>query len=141
MTAYKSIKQHCKECMYGQAHEVSKCNSPDCFWYSWRSAKQPGSCIKAIRKFCLEECVGKEVGNRYYQVEICNPKSGCALHPFRNGKNPNPRKISEERRLMLSERMRNIRKIPNTPKIHRNWSVFRDNEEESYKSKIFIYKI
>ena len=96
MTAYKSVKQYCRECMNGQSHEVAKCTSSNCYWYTWRYKKQSGSSVKAIRNYCVEECAGQEAKNRYKQVETCNPRFGCALHLFRMGKNPTFKKLSEE---------------------------------------------
>ncbi len=110
--------------MNRMSHEVAKCTSPNCFWFSWRFKKQPSSSIKAIRRYCLEECVGKEVKGRYKEVEICNPRLACSLHSFRMGKNPNPRKISDEQRTKLAEQMRHIQKSQATLEKHRQEGLF-----------------
>lgn len=38
--------------------------------------------VKAIREYCLDCCLASS-----HEVALC-PASGCALHPFRFGKNP-----------------------------------------------------
>lgn len=58
--------------------------------------------IKAIRAKCLEcSC------NQVVEVREC-PVTDCPLFPFRFGKNPYRKPISEERRQILSERAKRI---------------------------------
>ncbi len=114
MTAYQAVKQHCVECMNKQSREVRNCKDINCTWYSWRHKKQPGSTLKAIRKYCLEECVGLEEKGVYEKVRDCNPRFGCALHPFRMGKNPNPKKLTEKQKKEIVERLTKARKARST---------------------------
>ena len=96
MTAYQSIQKHCRQCMNNKVGEVQQCTSTDCYWYAWRFKKQPGSSLKAIRKYCLNECCGIDDPGKYKRVAECDPLIPCALHPYRFGKNPKKRKISAE---------------------------------------------
>ena len=61
--------------------------------------------VKAIRAFCLD-CVG---GNPN-EVKLCTAP-GCALYPFRLGRNPYRarREMSEEQRAAAAERLRMAR--------------------------------
>lgn len=61
--------------------------------------------IKAIRAKCLE-CSCENVN----EVREC-PITDCALYPFRFGKNPyrTKRELSEEKKAVLAERLRNNR--------------------------------
>ena len=58
--------------------------------------------MRAIRHKCLDCCCGS-----YTEVEKCEVKK-CPLHPFRLGKNPFRKPVSEERRAALSESMKKI---------------------------------
>lgn len=58
--------------------------------------------IKAIRAKCLE-CSCNQLG----EVREC-PITDCPLFPFRFGKNPYRKPISEERRQILSERAKKL---------------------------------
>lgn len=58
--------------------------------------------MRAIRHKCLDCCAGS-----YTEVEKCAAKR-CPLHPFRLGKNPYRKPVSDERRAALSERMRKM---------------------------------
>ena len=60
--------------------------------------------VKAIRAFCLE-CVGSS-----HEVKNCSSED-CALHPFRQGRNPyrTKREMSEEQKAAAAERLRKAR--------------------------------
>jgi hypothetical protein len=58
--------------------------------------------IRAIRLKCLDCTCGSQK-----EIEAC-PIVKCALHPFRFGKNPFRKPVSEERRAAASERMRKL---------------------------------
>ena len=60
--------------------------------------------VKAIRAKCLDCCC-----DSVKEVELCHI-TGCALHPFRFGKNPyrTRREMSEEQRQQARERMAKI---------------------------------
>ena len=60
--------------------------------------------MKAIRAKCLD-CNGTAS-----EVKLC-PCKGCALWPFRLGKNPyrKPRNLTEEQRKAAAERLNNAR--------------------------------
>ncbi len=58
--------------------------------------------LRAIRLKCLDCTCGSQK-----EVEAC-PIVKCPLHPFRAGKNPYRKPISEERRAAASERMKNL---------------------------------
>lgn len=61
--------------------------------------------VKAIREKCLE-CSNGSIR----EVELC-PVTGCALYPFRFGKNPyrKPRTLNEEQRSKLLAASKNTR--------------------------------
>ena len=69
-------------------------------------AEQITNPVKAIRAKCLDCCCGSTA-----EVTNCTV-SGCALFPFRFGKNPyrQRREMTEEERQVLRDRMRLIRK-------------------------------
>lgn len=54
--------------------------------------------VKAIRAKCLECSAQNPV-----EVRLC-PVTECALYPFRLGKNPYRKPVSEEQRRLMSER-------------------------------------
>ena len=56
--------------------------------------------IRAIRLKCLDCTCGS-----LKEIEQC-PIDRCALHPFRFGKNPFRKPVSEERRAAASQRMK-----------------------------------
>jgi hypothetical protein len=58
--------------------------------------------LKAIRLKCLD-CSGDSAN----EVKLC-PCRDCELYPFRFGKNPYRKPISEELRQQRSERMKNL---------------------------------
>lgn len=58
--------------------------------------------IKAIRTKCLDCCYGQ-----YNEVKLCTIHN-CSLYPFRFGKNPYRKEMSEERKAEVSERMRKL---------------------------------
>ena len=62
--------------------------------------------VKAIRAKCLDCCCGSTA-----EVTNCTV-TGCALHPFRFGKNPyrQRRELTEEERQVLRDRLGLIRK-------------------------------
>lgn len=60
-------------------------------------ATSPG---RAIRLKCLD-CMG----GSSHEVELC-PATDCPLYPFRKGRNPFRKPVSEERRAAAAERMR-----------------------------------
>ena len=88
LTAYQAIKEHCKFCMNYKTGEVQRCVATTCYWYDWRFKKPfKGSTLKAIRKYCVEECVGKEDPGYLKRVAECDILD-CPLRPFRFGRNP-----------------------------------------------------
>ena len=66
--------------------------------------------VKAIRAKCIE-CSGSQLS----EVANC-PIEDCALYPFRFGKNPFRKPMSEERRQALSERQKANNAILNVKK-------------------------
>lgn len=110
MTPYKAVKLHCKYCMNGNTQEVKLCPDKNCFWYEWRYKKQPGSTLKAIREYCITECVGKEDKNYYQRVENC-PVKDCPLYPYRMGKNPYRKELTKEQKEKIAERLKQGRKL------------------------------
>lgn len=64
---------------------------------------------QAIRAKCLE-CSGGSSN----EVKAC-PVTGCILHPFRFGKNPNimPREYTEEQRAAMRERGKQVSSLRN----------------------------
>lgn len=58
--------------------------------------------MKAIRLRCLDCCAGS-----YTEVERC-PAAKCPLHPFRLGRNPFRKPMSDERRAAASARMKKM---------------------------------
>ena len=65
--------------------------------------------LKAIREKCLD-CSG----NNQAEIKRCEIE-GCALHPFRMGKNPYrlTRQITDEQRKSMVERLALARKVKN----------------------------
>lgn len=64
--------------------------------------------VKAIREKCLDCCGGSP-----QEVRLC-PAQGCALHPFRMGKNPNIRReyTDAQRQEMAARLTRSRRPAP-----------------------------
>lgn len=63
----------------------------------------------AIRLKCLDCCC-----YQYSEIKACTI-TNCPLYPFRNGKNPFRRELTEEEREVLRERMRALRKSKTQP--------------------------
>lgn len=61
--------------------------------------------LKAIREKCLDCCCGQP-----QEVKLC-PATGCALHPFRLGKNPYraARQLTEEQKAAAAQRLAEAR--------------------------------
>ena len=54
--------------------------------------------LKAIRAKCIECSCGQK-----NEVKLC-PVTGCPLYPFRIGKNPYKKELTDEQRQILAER-------------------------------------
>jgi len=61
------------------------------------------SVYKVIRNYCLE-CQG------FQEAEVKRCEMDCVFHKYRMGKNPFPRKLSEETKIKLRERLTKMRK-------------------------------
>ena len=61
------------------------------------------SVYKVIRNYCLE-CQG------FQEAEVKRCEMDCVFHKYRMGKNPFPRKLSEESKARLRKQLKNIRK-------------------------------
>lgn len=61
--------------------------------------------LRAIKLRCIDCC-----GGSYNEVKVC-PSVGCALYPFRTGKNPfrEKRVLTEEQRQAAAERLAKAR--------------------------------
>jgi hypothetical protein len=131
LTPLRAIRQKCLWCCNGSAHEVALCPAKACPSWSFRFGHKPTdeiiaeqadtllhplelpmravefheeqhSGLKAIRRKCLD-CSGASKA----EVRNCVFK-GCALHPFRQGKNPN-RAFSPEERARRSEHLAKLK--------------------------------
>jgi len=134
LTPLQAIRAKCLWCCYGSAHEVSLCPAKACPSWPFRFGNKPGdeliaeqgdtplhplewpmtaaefqagrpSPLKAIKSKCLD-CSGaskSEVGNCAF--------NDCALHPFRQGKNPN-RTYSPEERARRAEFLASLKTSP-----------------------------
>ena len=58
--------------------------------------------LRAIKEKCLDCCCGDR-----NEVKLCTCKD-CSLYPFRFGKNPNRKPMSEERKQAASDRLKKI---------------------------------
>lgn len=91
-TPGRAIRAYCVGCVDG-AHHVRECGGDRllygsaCPFFPYRMGRGRPS-VKTIRRFCLE-CMN---GRRTF-VADCT-ETGCLLHPYRMGKNPN---ISKDR--------------------------------------------
>lgn len=79
--------------------------------------------VKAIRAKCLECSCGKAT-----EVRAC-PITDCPLFPFRFGKNPYRKPISEERRQILSERAKKLFSRTSTEEKS-NVEIYNDPDDE-----------
>lgn len=79
----KTIRLHCLWCCNGQSNEVRLCGAVNCKSYPLRFGKSVAELrpLTVIKDHCAE-CSGDE------QAKDCMV-TGCALFPFRTGKNPN----------------------------------------------------
>ncbi len=80
----KSIRNKCLDCSDYSAKEVTNCKFTDCQIYDFRSGKgtqDPKARSKAIRMYCLKECMI----DQSYEVKLC-PSVDCPLYPFRHTK-------------------------------------------------------
>jgi hypothetical protein len=123
----QAIRQKCLWCCEGSAHEVALCPAKACSSWAFRLGHKPNdeliaeqgetrlyplewpmtarefhagrhSPLKAIKRKCLD-CSGASKS----EVRDC-ALNDCALHPFRQGKNPN-RTYSPEKRARRSEHL------------------------------------
>lgn len=120
LTPLQAIRQKCLWCCEGSSHEVALCPAKPCPSWPFRFGHKPTdeiiavqantllhplersmtaaefhagrhSPLKAIQRKCLD-CSGASKS----EVRNC-PFNDCALHPFRQGKNPNRMYSPEER--------------------------------------------
>src|SRR5271170_3115565 len=127
LTPLQAIRQNCLSCCCGSAHEVALCPAKACPAWPFRFGRKPTdeiiaaqgdtplhplewrvtaaqfhagrqSALKAIKAKCFD-CSGAEKS----EVRKCAFKD-CALHPFRQGRNPN-RVYSPEERARRSEHL------------------------------------
>lgn len=104
-TPIKTIRAYCLSCCGDSSREASLCACVKCSLYPYRLGKRPAkdavyegpalTPIKAIRARCLD-CSGGSA----HDVKNCF-LAGCALQPYRLGKNPN---ISAESREKARQR-------------------------------------
>jgi hypothetical protein len=117
----KVIRAKCLDCCCGSFEEVKHCAVPGCEIYPFRFGKNPyhgtdeiqkaqhkaaglpTNPVKAIRAKCLECSAGSA-----NEVRICD-RGACALHPFRSGKNPYRKEMSEEQKIIRGLRLKNVR--------------------------------
>lgn len=80
----KAIRLHCLNCCLHQSNEVTLCGATACASYPLRFGKSVAGLrpLTVIKNHCAE-CNGESGHARDCKLE------SCALHPFRNGKNPN----------------------------------------------------
>jgi hypothetical protein len=131
LTPLQAIRQKCLWCCNGSAHEVALCPAKACPSWSFRFGHKPTdeiiaeqgdtllhplelpmragefharghSGLNAIKRKCLD-CSGASKA----EVRNCVFKD-CALHPFRQGKNPN-RAFSPEERERRSEHLAKLK--------------------------------
>jgi hypothetical protein len=110
-TPLRALRQHCVECCGGNFAEVRACSAQSCPLWLFRHGRNPtaaeraavagqpvhplertlagASGLKAIRRRCLD-CSG----NSEPAVRSC-AHTGCSLHGFRRGKNPNIKRDPE----------------------------------------------
>ena len=80
----KAIRRHCLWCCCEQSNEVKYCGAVNCNSHPLRLGKSVAGLrpLTVIKNHCAE-CNGTSGHARDCKLE------SCALHPFRNGKNPN----------------------------------------------------
>lgn len=80
----KAIRTKCLDCCLEQPNEVRLCGATACPIYPLRFGKSVQGIrpLTVIKNHCAE-CNGESGHARDCKLE------SCALHPFRNGKNPN----------------------------------------------------
>ena len=83
MPASKVIRLKCLDCSESKL-EVKECWNKDCALYPYRMVKGSpgGSKLGAIKKYCLDCCIGS-----YKEVKHCEGRK-CPLHAYRFGKKP-----------------------------------------------------
>jgi hypothetical protein len=120
MTPLQAVRQKCLWCCKGSAHEVARCSDEACPSWPFRFGRKPTaeiiadqgdtllrplelrmtaadfhadrhSALKAIKLKCVD-CSGLSKS----EVRNC-AFTDCALHPFRQGKNPNRTYSPDER--------------------------------------------
>ena len=124
----EAARANCLACCNGSAHEVRYCPSKRCPLWAFRLGPNPtadmlaeasdlemyplesettvvefhqngGTRLKAIRSYCVD-CSGGSKAN----ASRCH-RVACALHPFREGKNPN-RKMRPEQQAIAAARLK-----------------------------------
>jgi hypothetical protein len=125
----KVVRQHCLSCCNGSFVEVNLCSAKSCPLWPFRHGRRPtgedksavlnrqlhprerdltgnefhGTGLRAIRLRCLD-CSGNSDG----AVRSCgfgpSHRDGCALHPYRLGRNPNIKR-SEGWKAAAAERL------------------------------------
>ena len=131
LTPLQAIRQKCLWCCDGATHEVALCPAKVCPIWPFRFGRKPTaeiiadqgdtplhplewrikaahfhadrhSALRAIKRKCLD-CSGAAKS----EVRNCAFKD-CALHPFRQGKNPN-RTYSSDERARRSQHLANLK--------------------------------
>ena len=60
--------------------------------------------LKAVRANCLDCMCGQA-----NEIKLCTEENRCPLWPYRLGKDPDKREVSEEQRQIASDRMKAMR--------------------------------
>ena len=119
----KVIRARCLDCCGGSSNDVRDCTHEKCPLYAWRFGKNPywnkhvnDGCepsekvqtnpVKVIRAKCLDCCF-----NQSNEVALCTAEN-CAFHPWRFGKNPYRKPLTEEQRMAKAERLFRKRSEP-----------------------------
>jgi hypothetical protein len=131
-TPLQALRAHCVECCNGSFAEVRACPNRTCALWPFRHGRGPTptereavagqpvhplertlagtSALKAVKRRCLD-CSG----NDQSEVRSCS-HTGCSLHSFRAGKNPNivrtPERKEADARRLAALRASALPKIP-----------------------------
>ena len=114
MTAYPkrsplaAIRVFCVQCQGDSSQTVTGCIDVACPFHSYRhgSALEKGrhSPVRACRGYCKTNCLPEankeEIRDCGGNTALLGP---CSVFPFRMGKNPNRKPLSEKRRAALVE--------------------------------------
>ncbi len=111
-TPKRIVREYCIDCIQTTSYATDcggaflHITGKECPLYQYWN--KPGKVkLKPIREECVKVCMG----GSFELVKNCQQGESCPLYPYRMGKDPFRKPLSEEQKTVVAERMRELRKM------------------------------